>query len=49
MAYRAANGRQLWASRRDGHESSLAVSPDGATVFVTAATSYGYATVAYRG
>ena len=49
VAYSAATGRQLWASRRNGTESSLAVSPDGATIFVTAATSYGYATVAYRG
>jgi len=52
VAYSAASGRQLWASRYHGYEaSSVAVSPDGATLYVTGAggglPAY-YATVAYR-
>jgi DNA-binding beta-propeller fold protein YncE len=58
VAYNAATGAQLWAARYTdpGHSSdraySVAVSPDGNTVFVTGtsltATSYYYATVAYN-
>ena len=51
VAYGAVTGRRLWASRRSGRESSLAVSPDGKMVFVTVGTgnragNY-YTTVAY--
>src|SRR5712691_9108393 len=58
VAYGAATGRQLWASRYHGPANNggaccVAVSPAGTTVFVTGwsegRTSYGYATVAYRG
>ena len=58
VAYRAATGRQLWVSRYHGPVNNdgaccVAVSPAGTTVFVTGVsegrTSYGYATVAYRG
>jgi DNA-binding beta-propeller fold protein YncE len=49
VAYRAATGRRLWASRRNGFASSVAVGPGGTTVFVTADTHHGYVTIAYRG
>ncbi len=58
VAYRAATGRQLWTGRYNGPENndgadSVAVSPDGTTVYVTGwtetRTNYYYATVAYRG
>jgi hypothetical protein len=54
VAYSAATGRQLWASRFDGGAdlASLAVSPGGATVFVAGTsdgqtTPVGYVTLAY--
>src|SRR5438128_6958782 len=58
-AWAASAGTQIWAKRYDGPASaydvagSLAVSPNGSTVFVTgyskggSRTGYGYATVAY--
>jgi DNA-binding beta-propeller fold protein YncE len=54
LAYRAATGKKLWASRYDGtgrsgdYAYAVAVSPDGATVYVTGIAGDGYATVAYR-
>jgi outer membrane protein assembly factor BamB len=50
VAYNAATGRQLWASRySDGIAISMAVSPDGATVYVTGGSlTADYATVAYN-
>jgi outer membrane protein assembly factor BamB len=58
VAYNAATGAQLWVKRYDGFGSggnyahSVAVSPDGTTVFVTGYSlgtnnGYDYATVAY--
>ena len=60
VAYSAATGRRLWASRyngpanKDDFATSVAVSPAGTMVFVTGGskgqtTGYHYATVAYRG
>ena len=55
IAYNAATGAQLWAKRysSSGGALSLAVSPDGSTVFATGETfrpgaGIGYATVAYN-
>jgi WD40 repeat protein len=56
IAYNAATGARRWASRapanRDNRTSSLAVSPDGTTVFVTGtskgASNLDYATIAYN-
>ena len=49
LAYRAASGAQLWASRykavRSSEALSVAVSPDGNTLYITGVT---YTTVAYR-
>ena len=53
IAYRAATGGQLWATRYNApgngssRASSLAVSPDGSKVFVTGASDGDYATVGY--
>jgi PQQ-like domain len=58
VAYDATTGAQRWVARYDGpgHSddvaSSLGISPDGSTVFVTgysmgADSTYGYATIAY--
>ena len=53
VAYDAATGAQLWASRYSGPGSSedvatsLAVAPDGATVYVTGGSGSDYATVGY--
>jgi WD40 repeat protein len=57
VAYNAATGAQRWAKRYDGPGSgdgqaySAAVSPSGATVFVTgySGESGDYATIAYKG
>jgi WD40 repeat protein len=57
VAYDAATGRQLWASRYDApggddQADALAVSPDGKTLFVTgfamAASNADYLTIAYN-
>ena len=60
VAYSAATGTRLWARRYNGpgngddHAYSVAVSPDGARVFVTGTSegvghsAFGYATVAYN-
>jgi sugar lactone lactonase YvrE len=55
VAYNAATGAQLWAKRysSNGGANSVAVSPDGSTVFVTgpvfrSARGTGYGTVAYN-
>ena len=60
VAYSAATGAQLWGRRYNGpgngddHAYSVAVSPDGARVFVTGTSegvghsAFGYATVAYN-
>jgi DNA-binding beta-propeller fold protein YncE len=55
VAYNAATGAQLWAKRysSSGGALSVAVSPDGSTVFATGETyrsgaGIGYATVAYN-
>ena len=53
VAYAAATGTELWASRYGGRggarnvAASLAISPDGAAVYVTGSSGSGYATVAY--
>ena len=55
IAYRAATGTVRWVARYDspGKYSDdaagpVAISPDGATVFVTGSSGGGYTTVAYR-
>ena len=53
VAYDAVTGRQLWVSRYndpgngDDFGNSVAVSPDGSTVFVTGQSGDDYTTVAY--
>jgi PQQ-like domain len=53
VAYAAATGRQVWASRYNGHGRStdfpaaIAVRPRGGAVFVTGTSAFDYATVAY--
>jgi len=53
VAYAAATGRQLWASRYNGHGRSgdspaaIAVSPRGGAVFVTGRSADDFATVGY--
>jgi outer membrane protein assembly factor BamB len=59
VAYNAATGAQLWAKKYGPGDGALAyavaVSPSGATVYVTGesnasktGTAYGYATIAYN-
>jgi PQQ-like domain len=52
VAYNGATGAQLWTTRYSGpgtdQARAVAVSPDGATVFVTGNSNGDYATVAYR-
>ena len=49
VAYSAATGRELWASRHhQGFGAQMAVSPDGMTVYVSGTTAVGHLTVAYR-
>jgi hypothetical protein len=54
VAYDAATGRQLWVSRYSGpgstedHGASLAVSPGGASVYVTGRSGPDFATIAYN-
>jgi hypothetical protein len=55
VAYDAATGAQLWVTRYNGlgnegcQANSVAVSPNGKTVFVTGSAGNDYATVAYQG
>jgi outer membrane protein assembly factor BamB len=55
LAYNAATGAQLWVTRYNGRSNegcqanSVAVSPNGKTVFVTGSAGNDYATVAYQG
>jgi glucose dehydrogenase len=56
VAYKAATGARLWASRLNGGQTSqpsLAVSPDGTKVFVTgtsagATSGWDYAAIRYK-
>lgn len=54
LAYKTTTGAQLWernySPSSNSAATSVAVSPDGKTVFVTGSTSYGgaYATIAYN-
>jgi DNA-binding beta-propeller fold protein YncE len=53
IAYASATGRQLWASRYNGHGRStdspaaIAVRPRGGAVFITGTSAYDFATVGY--
>jgi outer membrane protein assembly factor BamB len=55
LAYNAATGTQQWVARYNGpgnpfsQANSIAVSPNGTTVFVTGSSGNDYATVAYQG
>jgi DNA-binding beta-propeller fold protein YncE len=53
IAYSAATGRQLWASRYNGsgldQTPSMAVSPGEPRVFVSGLSGNDYATIAYQG